>query len=212
MTRHLHGLKYHLAHGVCCFAPRDPAVEALRRASGSVWKGRGCVQWTGTSIGESRRDGGEKKGCKRRYKILTDCVSGTGEDADSIDSGAAGAGPSMSEAGGNRDCFRHKQRQHAAPVLSVLSPWAHEPEPGPGGAHAHGPTPARARALPCAVAALAVPPRTVIRGRVVRGRVCYWPTRGERITVMVVVVREEERVYSNYIRSGSERTSENTST
>ncbi|KAF8477869.1 hypothetical protein JB92DRAFT_2838095 [Gautieria morchelliformis] len=98
MTRHSHGLKYHLAHSVCCFAPRDPAVEALRRASGGTWKGRGCVQWTGTSMGESRRGGEEKKGCERRYKILTDCMSGTGEDADSIDSGAAGAGPSTSEA------------------------------------------------------------------------------------------------------------------
>ncbi|KAF8524784.1 hypothetical protein JB92DRAFT_2826977 [Gautieria morchelliformis] len=169
MTRHLHGLKYHLAHGVCCFAPHGPVVEALRRASGSAWKGRGCVQWTGTSMGESRRGGEEKKGCERRYKILTDCVQQVQD-------------PPHQRPGGNRNCFPHKQRQHAAPVLSTLSPWAHAPEPGHGGAHAHSPTHARTRALPCAVAALAIPPRTVVRGRV-----CYWPTRGERITVMVVV-------------------------
>ncbi|KAF8498023.1 hypothetical protein JB92DRAFT_2834326 [Gautieria morchelliformis] len=43
MTWHLHGLKYHLVHGMCCFAPRDPGVEGLRRESGSTWKDRGII-------------------------------------------------------------------------------------------------------------------------------------------------------------------------
>ncbi|KAF8509186.1 hypothetical protein JB92DRAFT_3097787 [Gautieria morchelliformis] len=59
-------INYHPAHGVCCFAPRDPAVEALRRASGSAWKGGGCVQWTGMSMGKSGRGEEEKKCCERR--------------------------------------------------------------------------------------------------------------------------------------------------
>ncbi|KAF8484331.1 hypothetical protein JB92DRAFT_2836990 [Gautieria morchelliformis] len=115
----INGLKYHLMHGVCGFAPRDSVVEALRRVSGSMWKGGGCVQWTGTSMGESGRGGEEKKCCERWYKILMDCTSGNSMAC-------------------NHNCFPHKQRQPAAPVLSTLSPRAHAPEPGPGGTHAHG--------------------------------------------------------------------------
>ncbi|KAF8520828.1 hypothetical protein JB92DRAFT_3282844 [Gautieria morchelliformis] len=68
MTWHLHRLKYHLVHGVCCFTPRDPVVKALRRASGSGWKGGGCVQWMGPSMEESGRGGEENKCCERWYK------------------------------------------------------------------------------------------------------------------------------------------------
>ncbi|KAF8532132.1 hypothetical protein JB92DRAFT_2824641 [Gautieria morchelliformis] len=107
----------------------DPAVEALRRARGSAWKGGGFVQWMGTSMGR-----------------------------------AGGAGRRRNAARGacNHYCFPHKQRQPAAPVLSALSPPAHAPEPRPSGTHAHGPAHSHVRALPCA-AALAVPPRTVVR-------------------------------------------------
>ncbi|KAF8532249.1 hypothetical protein JB92DRAFT_2824544 [Gautieria morchelliformis] len=126
----VHESCYHLVHGVCCFVPRDPAVEVLRRARGNAWKGGGCVQWTGTSMGESGRGGEEKKCCERRYKNFN----------------------------GLREWNLNGLQPLLLPAQAAAARGpcaAHAPEPGPGGAHAHGPAHSHARALPCAVATLA---------------------------------------------------------
>lgn len=60
------GLKYHLAHGACCYAPRDPAVEALSEGE----RERVERPWV-CAVGSEGLEGEEaKKGCGRRYKNM----------------------------------------------------------------------------------------------------------------------------------------------